>query len=68
MKDYDEENIFNKILKKIVKCVKIFEDLNNLSFEDRLKIMTGRADRGCSLNTYCSAASDLKMQVDFLKW
>ena len=34
MKDYNEENVFNKILKKVIKCVKIDEDKNNLSFED----------------------------------
>ena len=34
MRDYDEGNVFNKILKNIIKCVKIDEDQNNLSFED----------------------------------
>ena len=34
MNDYDEENIFNKILNKTIKCVNIDEDENNLTFEE----------------------------------
>ena len=34
MNDYDEKNVFNKILRKEIICNKVDEDNNNLSFED----------------------------------
>ena len=34
MKNYDDNNIFNKILKKEIKCEKIQENQENLSFND----------------------------------
>ena len=34
MKDYDENNIFNKILNSEIGCEKIQENKNNLSFND----------------------------------
>ena len=34
MSEYDEQNIFSKILKKEIPCNEIYSDKNNLSFED----------------------------------
>ena len=34
MKNYDENNIFNKILKNEIECEKIHENQDNLSFND----------------------------------
>ena len=34
MKNYDKENIFAKILKKEISCEEIYNDKDNLSFED----------------------------------
>ena len=34
MSDYNEKNIFNKILKKEIICSQVDEDNNNLSFDD----------------------------------
>ena len=34
MKNYDENNIFNKILKNEIECEKIQENQDNLSFND----------------------------------
>ena len=34
MKNYDENNIFNRILKNEIECVKIQENQDNLSFND----------------------------------
>ena len=34
MKNYDDDNIFNKILNNEVKCEKIHENQDNLSFND----------------------------------
>ena len=63
MKNYDEENIFNKILKKIVKCVKIHEDQNNLSFEDLNKkapihVLTIPKNKYSNFSSFAENASD----------
>ena len=34
MKNYDENNIFNRILKNEIECEKIYENQENLSFND----------------------------------
>tara|TARA_A100001015_G_C15029306_1_gene732245 strand:- start:938 stop:1303 length:366 start_codon:yes stop_codon:yes gene_type:complete len=34
MSDYNDENIFSKILKKELPCREVFSDKNNISFED----------------------------------
>ena len=34
MNDYDEKNVFYKILRKEIACNKVDEDSDNLSFED----------------------------------
>ena len=34
MNEYNEKNVFNKILRKEIICNKVDEDNNNLSFED----------------------------------
>ena len=63
MKDYDEENIFNKILNKTIQCVKIDEDQNNLSFEDLNKqapvhVLTVPKNKYSNFNSFAENASD----------
>ena len=66
MKDYNEENIFNKILKRIVKCVKVYEDQNNLSFEDLNKqapvhILTIPKSKYSNFSSFAENASDKEL-------
>ena len=66
MKDYDEENIFNKILKKTVKCVKVCEDQNNLSFEDLNKqapvhVLTIPKNKYSNFSSFAENASDKEL-------
>tara|TARA_E500000178_G_C16750525_1_gene630173 strand:+ start:189 stop:563 length:375 start_codon:yes stop_codon:yes gene_type:complete len=63
MKDYNEENVFNKILKKTIKCVKIYEDKNNLSFEDLNKqapihVLTIPKNKYSDFSSFAENASD----------
>ena len=66
MKEYDEENVFNKILKKIIKCVKVHEDINNLSFEDLNKqapvhVLTIPKNKYSNFSSFAENASDKEL-------
>ena len=63
MKQYDENNIFFKILNKEVECKKIQEDDKNLSFEDINKqtpihALTIPKNKHTNFSTFIENASD----------
>ena len=49
MKNYDENNIFSKILKNEIECEKIQENRDNLSFNDINK----QAPKYCNYRDLC---------------
>ena len=71
MNDYDEENVFSKILKKEIKCNKVDEDNNNLSFEDISKqapvhVLTIPKKKYKDFSSFAENASDGELS-SFLK-
>ena len=66
MKDYNEENVFNKILDKTIKCIKIDENQNNLSFEDLNKqapvhVLTIPKNKYSNFSSFAKNASDKEL-------
>ena len=71
MKDYDEKNVFNKIIRKEIKCNKVDEDNNNLSFEDISKqapvhVLTVPKNKYKNFSSFVENASDDELS-SFLK-
>ena len=63
MKNYDENNIFNKILKNEIECEKIQENQDNLSFNDINKqapvhVLTIPKNKYANFNSFAENASD----------
>ena len=70
MKNYDENNIFNKILNKEVKCEKIHENQDNLSFNDINKqapvhVLTIPKKKYANFNSFAKNASDKEISSFF---
>lgn len=66
MNDYNENNVFNKILKKEINCKKIDEDDNNLSFEDISKqapvhVLTIPKKKYRDFSSFAENASDFEL-------
>jgi diadenosine tetraphosphate (Ap4A) HIT family hydrolase len=71
MKDYDEKNVFNKILREEMTCNKVYEDNNNLSFEDISKqapvhVLTIPKKKYKDFSAFAENASDVELS-SFLK-
>ena len=71
MSDYDENNIFSKILNKEIECEKVLEDENNLSFNDINKqapvhVLTIPKTRVKNLSDFSEKASDEELS-SFIK-
>jgi len=70
MKDYDENNIFNKILNSEIGCEKIQENKNNLSFNDINKqapihVLTIPKKKYANFNSFAEKASDKEISSFF---
>jgi len=70
MKHYDENNIFNKILNNEVKCEKIHENQDNLSFNDINKqapvhVLTIPKNKYANFNSFAKNASDKEISSFF---
>ena len=70
MKNYDENNIFNKILNNEVKCEKIHENQDNLSFNDINKqapvhVLTIPKNKYANFNSFAENASDKEISSFF---
>ncbi len=71
MSDYNEKNIFNKILKKEITCSQVDEDNNNLSFDDISKqapvhVLTIPKKNYKNFSSFAENASDEELS-SFLK-
>jgi len=71
MSDYNEKNIFNKILKKEIICSQVDEDNNNLSFDDISKqapvhVLTIPKKNYKNFSSFADNASDEELS-SFLK-
>ena len=63
MKNYDENNIFNRILRNEIECEKIHENQDNLSFNDINKqapvhVLTIPKNKYANCNSFAENASD----------
>ena len=70
MKNYDENNIFNKILNNEVECEKIQENQENLSFNDINKqapvhVLTIPKNKYSNFNSFVENASDKEISSFF---
>ena len=70
MKNYDENNIFNRILRNEIECEKIYENQNNLSFNDINKqapvhVLTIPKNKYVNFNTFAENASDKEIASFF---
>ena len=63
IKNYDNDNIFSKILNKTIPSKKIYEDEKVLAFEDinpqaPIHVLVIPKEKFCSLNDFCLNASN----------
>ena len=70
MKNYDENNIFYKILKNEIECKKIHENQDNLSFNDINKqapvhVLTIPKNKYTNFNSFVENASDKEISSFF---
>ena len=70
MKDYDVNNIFNKILNSEIECEKIQENKENLSFNDINKqapihVLTIPKNKYANFNSFAEKASDKEISSFF---
>ena len=70
MKNYDENNIFNRILRNEIECEKIHENQDNLSFNDINKqapvhVLTIPKNKYANFNSFAKNASDKEISSFF---
>ena len=70
MKNYDENNIFNRILRNEIECEKIHENQDNLSFNDINKqapvhVLTIPKNNYVNFNSFAENASDKEISSFF---
>ena len=71
IKNYDNDNIFSKILNKTIPSKKIYEDDKVLAFEDinpqaPIHVLVIPKEKFCSLNDFCLNASNETIS-DFIR-
>ncbi len=70
MENYNENNIFNKILRNEIECEKIHENQDNLSFNDIKKqapvhVLTIPKNKYANFNSFAENASDKEISSFF---